>query len=183
MQSAVERVLVLCVLNSYVQRVSVESIASLRIRDSVLPGQDGDNNPAEAHGRPICKMLLMLFSRTIIIIHVCVKRAFCACIINHNKVSVLPICASIIQLGRVKAQDTLQRGRSVHSTSFAGARGEQRELWMEPGCGEALALLQREMGSHLICCCSIAVREGGFSARGVSPRKRPYPQGAMVSTW
>lgn len=166
MQSAVERVLVLRVLNSYVQRVSVESIASLRIRDSVLPGQDGDNNPAEAHGRPVCKMLLMLFSRTIIIIHVCVKRAFCACIINHNKVSVLPICASIIQLGRVKAQDTLQR-----------------ELWMEPGCGEAFALLQREMGSHLICCCSIAVGEGGFSARGVSPRKRPYPQGAMVSTW
>lgn len=29
-------------------------------------------------------------------------------------------------------------------------------------------------GSHLMCCCClIAVGEGGFSARGVSPSKRP----------
>lgn len=113
LQSAVERVLVLCVLNSYVQRVSVESIASLGIRDRVLPGWDGDNNLAEAHRRPVCNMLLVLFSRTIILIHVCVKHAFCDCIINCNKVSVLPICASVIQLGRVRAQDTSQRGRNV----------------------------------------------------------------------
>lgn len=103
----------MCVLNSYVQRVSVESIASLRIRDRVLPGQDGDNNLAETHRRPICNMFLMLFSQTIILIHVCVKHDFCGCIINRNKVSVLPICASIIQLGRVRAQDTSQRGRNV----------------------------------------------------------------------
>lgn len=52
---------------------------------------------------------------------------------------------------------------------------------MKPGCGEAHALLQRETGSHLICCCPIAVREGRFSARGVNPSKRPYPQEAMMS--
>lgn len=108
--------LVLSVINSYVQRVSVERIASLRIRDHVLPGQDGDSNLAEAHRRPICNMLLMLFSATIIITHVCVKHAFCGCVINHSKVSVLPRCASIIQHCRVRVQDTLQRGRNVHST-------------------------------------------------------------------
>ena len=51
---------------------------------------------------------------------------------------------------------------------------------MEPGCGEVLASLQREMGSRLICCRLIAVGAGGFSARGVSPGKRPHP--AVVST-
>lgn len=113
LQSAVDHVLVSCVLNSYVQRVSVESIASLGIRDRVLPGWDGDNSLAEAHRRTICNMSLMLFSQTIILIHLCVKHAFCDCIINRNKVSVLPICTSIIQLGRVRAQDTAQRGRNV----------------------------------------------------------------------
>lgn len=128
--------------------------------------------------RQICSMLLVLFSRTIITIHVCVKCAFC----GSSKVSVLPIGVSIIHLGRGRARDTSQRGRNVHSTSFAGAWGEQRVLWMEPGCGEPLALLQRETGRYLICCWWIVVGEGRFSARGVSPRKRSYPQGAMVST-
>lgn len=37
------------------------------------------------------------------------------------------------------------------------------------------------MGSCLICYCLIVAGGGRFSARGVSPGKRPHPWGAVVS--
>lgn len=49
----------------------------------------------------------------------------------------------------------LMWGKSVHSPGFSGAWGEQH-VW----CGEVFALLQREMGGPLICCCLITVEEG-----------------------